>query len=89
MVAMDSFRVSSAQEALWLAQKLAPGLSNNIAAYLDISGDIDPSVMDAALRRVADEARSVLVNFVEDEDGPPPGRAGRELVEAVLHRCQC
>ncbi|QQZ16549.1 non-ribosomal peptide synthetase [Rhodococcus sp. 21391] len=67
---MDSFRVSSAQEALWLAQKLAPGLSNNIAAYLDISGDIDPSVMDAALRRVADEARSVLVNFVEDEDGP-------------------
>ncbi|MFC9841256.1 condensation domain-containing protein [Rhodococcus sp. NPDC127530] len=70
MVAMDSFRVSSAQEALWLAQKLAPGLSNNIAAYLDISGDIDPPVMEAALQRVAEEARSVLVNFVEDEDGP-------------------
>ncbi len=47
MVAMDSLRVSSAQEALWLAQKLAPGLSNNIAAYLDISGDIAPSVMEA------------------------------------------
>nr|WP_167372163.1 non-ribosomal peptide synthetase [Rhodococcus koreensis] len=67
---MNSFRVSSAQEALWLAQRLAPGLSNNIAAYLDISGDIDPPVMEAALRRVAEEARSVLVNFVEDGDGP-------------------
>ncbi|WP_160118502.1 non-ribosomal peptide synthetase, partial [Rhodococcus wratislaviensis] len=67
---MDSLRVSSAQEALWLAQKLAPGLSNNISAYLDISGEIDPSVMDDALRRVAEEARSVLVNFVENEDGP-------------------
>ncbi|MGW4340112.1 amino acid adenylation domain-containing protein, partial [Rhodococcus koreensis] len=67
---MNSFRVSSAQEALWLAQRLAPGLSNNIAAYLDISGDIDPPVMEAALRRVAEEARSVLVNFVEDGNGP-------------------
>ncbi|UUK33965.1 condensation domain-containing protein (plasmid) [Rhodococcus opacus] len=63
-------RVSSAQEDLWLAQKLVPGLPNNISAYLDVSGEIDRWVMDTALRRVLGEAQSVLVNFVEDVDGP-------------------
>ncbi|MDT2009441.1 hypothetical protein FXW78_46570 [Rhodococcus opacus] len=63
--------VSSGQEDLWFAQQLAPGLPNNIAAYLDIAGVIDPVRMDAALRRVLGEARTILVNFVEDEDGRP------------------
>uniref|UniRef100_UPI001C3FB19C condensation domain-containing protein n=1 Tax=Nocardia sienata TaxID=248552 RepID=UPI001C3FB19C len=70
MTASNSFQLSSAQKALWLAQKMVPSLSNNISGYLDVSGPIDPPMMDAALRRAYGEARTLQVNIVEGAGGP-------------------
>ena len=69
MTESGSLPVSSAQEALWLAQKLVPSLSNNISGHLDVAGPIDPSVMDAALRRTYGEALTLQVNIIDDATG--------------------
>jgi hypothetical protein len=61
--------VSSAQEALWLAQRLNPDLPNNISGYLEIYGPIDHLVIAAAWRRFCREAETLRVSFSEDQDG--------------------
>ena len=54
---------------MWLAQKLAPRVANNIAAVYELDGDVDLAAMDSAFRRVMSEAAPVLANFSEAEDG--------------------
>ncbi|MFE6404521.1 amino acid adenylation domain-containing protein, partial [Streptomyces alboflavus] len=66
---MNSLGLTSAQQGIWLAQKLTPATSNNVAALWDIDGSIDTSLMDAAFRAVFSEVGTVLVNFHEDEEG--------------------
>ncbi|WP_410660554.1 amino acid adenylation domain-containing protein [Amycolatopsis sp. lyj-112] len=66
---MRSPRVSSAQKAVWLAQKLAPERPNTISARWIVDGPVEPSIMDSALRMALGEAGTALVNFVEDTDG--------------------
>ncbi len=66
---MDSLSLSAAQQGIWLAQKLAPGASNNVAAVWEIEGRLDTAVMDSAFRTVFSELDGVRVNFHEDEDG--------------------
>ncbi len=69
MVGLRAPRVSSAQKAVWLAQKLAPERPNTISARWIVDGPVDPSIMDTALRIAFGEAGNALVNFVEDADG--------------------
>ncbi|MFF8919315.1 amino acid adenylation domain-containing protein, partial [Streptomyces sp. NPDC015032] len=69
MVTLRSLGVSSAQEGLWLAQKLSPEASNNVTALWDIGGGVDAPLMDSALRTAFSETETVLVNFKEDENG--------------------
>ncbi len=66
---LRSFGVSSAQQGLWLAQKLTPEVSNNPTMLWEIVGEIDLPVLHAALRRVFGETEAVLVNLVEEADG--------------------
>ncbi|MFF0226385.1 amino acid adenylation domain-containing protein [Streptomyces sp. NPDC004629] len=66
---MRSFGVSSVQQGLWLAQKMAPEFSNNASMIWDIPGDLDTGALDIAIRQVFREADAALVNFVEQEDG--------------------
>ncbi|OBK43267.1 non-ribosomal peptide synthetase [Mycobacterium sp. 1081908.1] len=61
--------ISSAQEALWFAQRLVPHLPNNISCHLDIDGPVDHPTMAAALRQVCWEAETLRVAFSEDDRG--------------------
>ncbi|MEX2974413.1 amino acid adenylation domain-containing protein, partial [Streptomyces sp. C184] len=62
---MASMGVLSAQESLWLAQRLTPDLPNNVAVIWDVDGEIDEALLRRALRTVLTEASTVLVNFRE------------------------
>ncbi|WJY42758.1 amino acid adenylation domain-containing protein [Streptomyces sp. P9-2B-2] len=68
-VILRSLGVSSAQQGLWLAQKMTPEVSNNTTLLWDIAGEIDLGVLHAALRIVFSESDAVLVNFREEADG--------------------
>ncbi|MEV4461764.1 amino acid adenylation domain-containing protein, partial [Microbispora sp. NPDC049633] len=66
---MPSSGLSSAQQAMWLAQTLSPEVSNNVAVLWEVRGEVDADVLAAALRTVFGETGTVLVNFRQDEDG--------------------
>ncbi|MEU7584636.1 amino acid adenylation domain-containing protein, partial [Streptomyces sp. NPDC041068] len=55
--------------SMWLAQKLSPGVSNNIAGVWEISGDVDVAVLEHAFHTVMSETGSALINFRESPDG--------------------
>nr|WP_225726860.1 non-ribosomal peptide synthetase [Nocardia sp. JCM 34519.1] len=67
--ALRSFGISSAQQGLWLAQKMTPEFSNNPTLLWEISGAVDLGLLSAALRTVFAETDAVLVNFREDAAG--------------------
>ncbi|WP_275107021.1 non-ribosomal peptide synthetase [Nocardia arthritidis] len=67
--ALRSFGISSAQQGLWLAQKMTPEFSNNPTLLWEISGAVDLGLLSAALRTVFGETDAVLVNFREDAAG--------------------
>ncbi|MEV0296983.1 condensation domain-containing protein, partial [Nocardia sp. NPDC050710] len=64
-----SSTISSVQEALWWAQRLAPDLSNNVAGYIDVTGCVDRALLAAALRVVVAEVDVLFVNFTEEARG--------------------
>ncbi|MBR8638277.1 hypothetical protein KEF29_00645 [Streptomyces tuirus] len=66
---MSAMTASSAQISMWLAQKLSPGVSNNIAGVWEINGEIHTSVLDETYRKVLGETGSALVNFRESAEG--------------------
>ncbi|MFD3938771.1 amino acid adenylation domain-containing protein [Streptomyces sp. NPDC058611] len=60
--------VTSAQEAMWLAQELAPDIPNNVVTLWEVDGDLDVSLFGAALRAAAAESGALTVNFRRDGD---------------------
>ncbi|WP_041754829.1 non-ribosomal peptide synthetase [Mycetohabitans rhizoxinica] len=69
-ISLTTYPLSSAQTEIWLAQQLHSGSPvYNIAQYTVIEGAIDPTVFEAALRQVIDEADSLRLQFVESEAG--------------------
>ncbi|GAA3125429.1 hypothetical protein GCM10017687_44780 [Streptomyces echinatus] len=54
---------------MWLAQEFTPDVPNNVATLWDIDGDLDTSLLAAALRAAVAEADALKVNFRRDEDG--------------------
>jgi amino acid adenylation domain-containing protein/non-ribosomal peptide synthase protein (TIGR01720 family) len=61
--------VTSAQEAMWLAQEFAPDVPNNVATLWNIEGDLDTALLAEALRAAVAEADALRVNFRRDDDG--------------------
>ncbi|MFH8990236.1 amino acid adenylation domain-containing protein [Streptomyces sp. NPDC017940] len=59
---------TSAQEAMWLAQELAPSAPNNVVTLWDIEGDLDTGLLAAALRAAVAEAGALTVNFRRHDD---------------------
>ncbi len=63
--------LSDAQLGIWFAQSLAPSSpAFNLAEYLEISGPIDATLFEAALRQVVNETEALRVRFVTHADGP-------------------
>ncbi|RNL86220.1 amino acid adenylation domain-containing protein [Halostreptopolyspora alba] len=70
MVRLRSFGLSSAQNGMWLAQKISPGMLNHPLLMWDVDGELDAAAMESAFRHVLGEAEVLRVNFVDDGDGP-------------------
>ena len=52
--------LSDAQLGIWFAQSLEPSSpAFNLAEYLEISGPIDATLFESALRQVADETEAL------------------------------
>ncbi|MFJ4880732.1 amino acid adenylation domain-containing protein [Streptomyces sp. NPDC088745] len=65
------FALTAAQRGLWFAQRMdAENPSYNVAEYADIRGRMDPELLRAAVRRVADEWEALRLVFGE-RDGIP------------------
>ncbi|MFG2145017.1 non-ribosomal peptide synthase/polyketide synthase [Streptomyces sp. NPDC048696] len=63
--------MSTAQERVWFAQKLAPdSLLYNLNGYVEIHGTFVPELFESALRRAIDEAEALRATFTE-VDGVP------------------
>ncbi|MFI2209565.1 condensation domain-containing protein [Streptomyces sp. NPDC020141] len=66
-----SWPLSSAQRGIWFARRPDRGSpSHNTAEYLDISGPIDASLMEAAAWRTVAETGTLNVRFAQDGEGP-------------------
>lgn len=66
-----TFPLTAAQRGLWFAQRMdAQNPSYNVAEYADIRGRMDPELLRAAVRRVADEREALRLTFGE-RDGIP------------------
>jgi hypothetical protein len=62
---------TSGQLGIWRHQHLHPGSSiYNVGEYLEIRGDLDLVVFEAALRRVIGEVDAFHLRFCDDEAGP-------------------
>jgi hypothetical protein len=64
--------LTAAQTEIWLAQQLAPHSAKyNLCEYLDITGPIDPTIFERAVREAVTEVDSLGVRFTEAADGTP------------------
>lgn len=63
--------LTAAQYGMWLAQQVNPdNPMYSIAECVEISGEVDSIVFEAALRRVVAEAETLRVRFVPGPEGP-------------------
>src|SRR5262249_49521299 len=63
--------LSNAQLGIWFAQTLDPSNPTyNLGEYLDISGPIDSTLFETALRQVVHEADALRLRFAATADGP-------------------
>ncbi|MBL1118510.1 amino acid adenylation domain-containing protein [Streptomyces sp. 110] len=74
-----SLPLTAAQSGIWLAQRLQPTNSLfNIAEYIDIHGEIVPTLFESALRRTVAEAETLRIRILEED-----GRAAQVVEERV------
>ena len=63
--------LSETQTGVWLAQTLQPdGAPFNIGEYLEIFGEVDAALFQAALRRVVGSADALHLCVIDTDDGP-------------------
>ncbi|MGG7102287.1 amino acid adenylation domain-containing protein [Rhodococcus sp. 24CO] len=67
---MNSFPLSRAQQALWLAQQVNPSTPFVVAQYVELRGFIDVSALIEATDRGCREIESALVRLVETDAAP-------------------
>ncbi|GAB3130605.1 hypothetical protein GCM10027289_15460 [Tsukamurella serpentis] len=66
----DRMPLSSAQERMWLQNKIDPGPTYNIGAAFLAGGPIDKRVLDAALRDVLGRHESLRTRYPSSVEGP-------------------
>nr|WP_176742718.1 non-ribosomal peptide synthetase [Streptomyces agglomeratus] len=66
---MPSLALSAAQERMWFAHAISPDVPNNGLALWQIDGEVSRTELISAIRRTVAEARTLLVNFREEDDG--------------------
>ncbi|WP_369184662.1 amino acid adenylation domain-containing protein [Streptomyces sp. Y1] len=65
----DRAALTAAQSGIWFAQQLEPANPIfNAAEYLEIQGELDPALLEAALRQVVTEAETLRVRIAQDGD---------------------
>ena len=65
--------LTGAQTGVWYAQQVLRGTPDyNVGQYVDLPGDIDPELFEAALRRVVRETETLRVRIVEGQGTEPP-----------------
>jgi amino acid adenylation domain-containing protein len=63
-----SIPVTAAQAEIWRAHQLDPtGSGYNIGGYLDIRGELEPAVLELAVRWIAGEAEAMRLRFTETD----------------------
>lgn len=63
------FAPTAAQQGVWIDWSIDPSRTNyNISEYLEIRGQVDLAVFRSALGRVVEEAETLHVRFVADDD---------------------
>nr|APD71879.1 non-ribosomal peptide synthetase 1 [Streptomyces sp.] len=63
--------LTAAQSGIWFAQELDPAnVIYNAGEYLEICGQVDIPLFEAALHQVLTEAECLRVRFVDTPDGP-------------------
>lgn len=67
---LNSFPLSRAQQALWLAQQVNPSTPFVVAQYVELRGFIDVSALIEATDRGCREIESALVRLVETDAAP-------------------
>ncbi|WP_245006083.1 non-ribosomal peptide synthetase [Rhodococcus globerulus] len=67
---LNSFPLSRAQQALWLAQQVNPSTPFVVAQYVELRGLIDVSALIEATDRGCREIESALVRLVETDAAP-------------------
>src|SRR5579871_1172865 len=72
------------QLEIWYAQQLSADTSVfNIGEYLEITGNLDVGIFEAALRRTVREADALHLRF--DGDGGLPRQCAQEAADWPLH----
>ncbi|MFI6452833.1 condensation domain-containing protein [Streptosporangium amethystogenes] len=66
----DSLPLSPAQERLWLAARLSPGLSVPVTFAIRLTGPLDRAVLHAAIGDVVARQSALRTVFRETPDGP-------------------
>ena len=65
-----TYPLSAAQTEIWLAQQIHPDSPvYNFGQFTVIHGVVEPTVFEAALRQVVDEADSLRLQFIENDRG--------------------
>ncbi|MCJ0902137.1 non-ribosomal peptide synthetase [Rhodococcus sp. ARC_M6] len=67
---MNSFPLSRAQQALWLAQQFNPSTPFVVAQYVELRGFIDLAALIEATDRACREMESALVRLIETDATP-------------------
>jgi amino acid adenylation domain-containing protein len=66
---MPSLALSAAQERMWFAHAISPDVPNNGLAGWQLDGDVDRAALNSAIRTAIAEARTLLVNFRDGDEG--------------------
>ncbi|MGW2254945.1 amino acid adenylation domain-containing protein, partial [Kitasatospora sp. NPDC001660] len=68
----DVLPLTAAQREIWLAEQRSrtPIPGYRVGECLEIHGPVEPTLFEAALRRVVDEVDALHVSFVDGGDGP-------------------
>ncbi|WP_430593163.1 amino acid adenylation domain-containing protein [Humidisolicoccus flavus] len=77
--------LTAAQQGIWYAQQLDPSnASYQIGQFLDLRGELDPTLMRIALTKVVADIDSLSMRFDADDDGPFATLARPEPTDDLL-----
>lgn len=69
-VQSNEYILTSAQQAIWYAQQISDSASRNLAAYVDISGELDLPRSELAILAALEEHENLRVRLSDSDEGP-------------------